>query len=446
VRIDLVFPRFKLLSGAERLILGLATALQQAGHEPRIVCHQFDDSCRPRLSPGVELVCSGKRLDWFRNRYLNAIADYGRTWQLDNLLDPNADARVLFGPALPLAARRRGKRPPTLYFCYEPPRALYQDRDVVLERLGAMRFLLGPLMTLYRTVDKRLVAAVDGVCTNSDFSAERIRACYGRAAPVITHGVDRERFDSAQPVATERPPALLTVNYLHPRKRVDLAIEAMALLVRDERDDGPTLPDDLRLHVIGDGPEREQLGALAEALGVTDRVEFLGFVADDDLPSHYWAALAYVHTTKDESLGLSVIEAAYCARPIVAVNEGGVTRTVHDEHTGYLVEPSAAGIAAGLRRLLALPDRGVHMGEQGRQRVHRPHRSQIPTEEIGHGTGQTTAGTGRSGARPHDADARGASGLFGNRPEAQADRRQRRYDRDEHRVPQQRPAGPGCPP
>ena len=63
-RVDLVFPRFKLLSGAERAILGLAQALAKAGHRPRIVCHQFDDSCRERLAEGVELVTSGARLDF----------------------------------------------------------------------------------------------------------------------------------------------------------------------------------------------------------------------------------------------------------------------------------------------------------------------------------------------------------------------------------------------
>ena len=41
LRFDLVFPRFKLLSGAERAILGLAGALAEAGHHPRIICHQF---------------------------------------------------------------------------------------------------------------------------------------------------------------------------------------------------------------------------------------------------------------------------------------------------------------------------------------------------------------------------------------------------------------------
>ncbi|MCH7825538.1 MAG: hypothetical protein IH849_12110, partial [Acidobacteria bacterium] len=75
-RIDLVFPRFKLMSGAERAILGLAEGLARAGHAPRIVCHKFDDSCRPRLAPGVELAVGGARIDWTGNRYLNAVFDY----------------------------------------------------------------------------------------------------------------------------------------------------------------------------------------------------------------------------------------------------------------------------------------------------------------------------------------------------------------------------------
>ena len=125
-RVDLVFPRFKLLSGAERAILGLAEGLARAGHSPRIVCHQFDETCRPRLAPGVELVASGARLDWSSNRYVNAVFDYSRTLKLGSLLDPKADFRVFFGPALLLAWRRlsgsRRARVPSIYYCWEPPR------------------------------------------------------------------------------------------------------------------------------------------------------------------------------------------------------------------------------------------------------------------------------------------------------------------------------------
>ena len=105
LRVDLVFPRFKILSGAERAILGIAAALVREGKRPRIVCHQFDPSCRSRLPAGVALECTGAKLDWGRNRYFNASFDYLRTLRLSSALDPKAGMRVYFGPALLLAWR-----------------------------------------------------------------------------------------------------------------------------------------------------------------------------------------------------------------------------------------------------------------------------------------------------------------------------------------------------
>ena len=170
-RIDLVFPRFKLLSGAERAILGLAGALAKAGHRPRIVCHQFDESCRPRLEQGVELVTSGARLDWSRNRYLNAFFDYARTLKLGNLLDPDADFRVFFGPALLLAWRRarrdRRAAKPSIYYCWEPPRVLYQDREEVLRRIGWLRAPMRLGLAGYQQLDRRMVAGMDAISSRS---------------------------------------------------------------------------------------------------------------------------------------------------------------------------------------------------------------------------------------------------------------------------------------
>ena len=368
-RIDLVFPRFKMLSGAERAILGLAEGLAGVGCRPRIVCHQFDPSCRPRLAAGVELACSNQRLDWSRNRYLNAVFDYVQVLRLGALLDPQADLQVFFGPALLLAWRHRRAtraRVPHLYYCWEPPRALYQDRDAVLQRLGMMRWPFALALRLYRSVDRYLTRTTDVIATSSPFAARRIEDCYGRPATVITLGVDKARLDAARRPMPTASPIFITVNYLHPRKRVDLAIEALAKL-QGRRD--PSAQDAPILRIIGDGPERETLRALAVTLGVDDRVEFAGFVPDADLPAHYWAATAYVHTALDESFGLSVIEAAYCGRPIIAVDEGGVRGTVADGVTGFRMAATAGDLAAAMHRLLALPDRGAAMGEAGRHHI-----------------------------------------------------------------------------
>ncbi len=370
-RVDLVFPRFKLLSGAERAILGLAQALAEAGHRPRIVCHQFDDSCRDRLAEGVELITSGARLDFSRNRYANAVFDYTRTLKLASWLDADADFSVFFGPALLLAWSRIGRRrragKPTLYYCWEPPRALYQDRQEVLARLGLLRWLMTLALAAYRRLDRRMVAAMDTVVTSSPFAARQVEACYGRPATVITLGIDRQRLDAGLPDEPSRS-RLLTVNYLHPRKRVDLIIEAAveldaALAVAGYPGDPPLLL------VVGDGPEHDRLRELAAKRGIGDRVEFAGFVADHDLPRYYWETACYIHATRDESFGLSVIEASYCACPVVAVDEGGVQDTVEDGVTGYRVAATPAAIADGVVKVLGASDAGASLGEAGRAKI-----------------------------------------------------------------------------
>jgi glycosyltransferase involved in cell wall biosynthesis len=368
-RVDLVFPRFKLLSGAERAILGLAEGLACAGHAPRIVCHQFDPTCRPRLAHGVELVVSGARVDWSPNRYVNAIFDYSRTLKLGKLLDPHADFRVYFGPALLLAWRglsgNRRARIPSLYYCWEPTRALYQDRGEVLRRIGWLRWPMTAALGAYGALDRRMVAAVDAVVTSSPFAARRIDECYGCAAQVITLGVDRERLDAAQRERA-RPPRLLTVNYLHPRKRVDLIVAAVAELAGRRADASSGGP---QLTIVGDGPERGRLAELARTLGIDDNVEFAGFVAEEDLPGYYWRAACYIHATRDESFGLSVIEASYCRRPIVAVDEGGVKDTVEDGVTGYRVAATPVAIADGVARVLAAPSAGAGLGDAARAKI-----------------------------------------------------------------------------
>jgi D-inositol-3-phosphate glycosyltransferase len=362
--IDLVFPRFKLLSGAERLALELAGGLARAGHRPRIICHQFDSSCAELQQPGVEIVETGARLDWFRNRYLNAIFDYASVSRLRRWLDPDADAVVLFGPSLRLApGLRRSGGPAVVYHCFEPPRALYQDRADVLARAGAARLLLAPALALYLRLDRRLVRAPGAITASGPYAAERVKAVYGRTAVAITHGVDRVALDAAGDEPS--PASVVTVNYLHPRKRVDLALRALALLSEPlGNDSGPPT-----LRVVGDGPERETLEHLATELGIRDRVHFAGFVPGTELGATYRAARCYLHTAREESFGLSVIEAAYCGLPAVVVGEGGVVDNVVPDTTGYVTASTPEDLAESLARVLTDPQRAQAMGAAGRALV-----------------------------------------------------------------------------
>jgi len=207
------------------------------------------------------------------------------------------------------------------------------------------------------------VRAPGAITASGPYAAERVKAVYGRDAVPITHGVDRAGLDRDSDKPT--PVSLVTVNYLHPRKRVDLALRALALLREPlEGDPGP-----LTLRVVGDGPERQTLERLAVELGVRDRVQFAGFVPGTELGANYRTARCYLHTAREESFGLSVIEAAYCGLPAVAVAEGGVVDNVIPDETGCLTEASPEAIAEGIARVLADPQRARRMGAAGRALV-----------------------------------------------------------------------------
>src|SRR5207249_1953840 len=97
VNIDLVQPKFKPPTGAERFILSLGRALAARGCRVRVVCHQFDPLCRP-LAEGLTVDESGLRLEWSGNHYLDSIASYARCFQLRRRLAVDADVVCLFGP------------------------------------------------------------------------------------------------------------------------------------------------------------------------------------------------------------------------------------------------------------------------------------------------------------------------------------------------------------
>lgn len=357
-----LFPRFKLLSGAERLILKLAEALIAKGHTLTLVSHQFDDSCRAILPDGAKLVVTGERLDFFRNRYINAAFDYWKTGRLARLVPADTDAVCCFGPALTAAPEIKAiRKAPVLYFCYEPPRFLYTDHAVIRKQLGALGFLSPPFVSHYRNKDKELVLGVDSVLSNSYFGKDQIQMTYGRDARVITHGLDPYREGARravirQQLGLEREDiAVITVNYLHPRKRIDLFLQA----VGEAQKSHPAIKG----IVVGDGPERERLEKMAPP-----GTRFTGFVPDSELFEHYQASDLYLHTGRLETFGLSVIEAAGNGLPVISVNEGGPTETVINGKTGLLCEANTIALTRAILQL-ADPAKRQSMGRSGYEYV-----------------------------------------------------------------------------
>jgi glycosyltransferase involved in cell wall biosynthesis len=121
------------------------------------------------------------------------------------------------------------------------------------------------------------------------------------------------------------------------------------------------------LDVVGDGPNRESLQALAQQLGVSSRIRWRGQLSQSELPSLYQRAAAVVIPSVDEGLGLVAVEALLCETPVVAFDSGGLRDVIQHEKTGLLVKPGdRAALANALDDLLAREGRGSGLGRAGR--------------------------------------------------------------------------------
>ncbi|HYN89190.1 MAG TPA: glycosyltransferase [Ardenticatenaceae bacterium] len=176
-------------------------------------------------------------------------------------------------------------------------------------------------------------------------------------------------------------PVIVYVGRMLPRKDPRNIVRAVALLVERARqlgDDEAGLP--LLLLVGGETPEPNptatpeigELQRLAAELGIGERVRFTGKRQPDVLRYYYSAGDIAVTTPWYEPFGLTPLEAMACGRPVVGSAVGGITFTIADGISGFLVPPrEPAALAGRLAQLLANPALRAHMGQAARARVER---------------------------------------------------------------------------
>lgn len=187
------------------------------------------------------------------------------------------------------------------------------------------------LLSLYRPVGGWALDEADALIAVSEWEREQLRADFGVDATVIPNGLDVERFANAVPEARERP-YLSTVGRLEEYKGVQHVIRALSELPEYD------------LLVAGSGPYREELERVADDAGVADRVEFLGYVDDERLPSLYAGADVYVTLSSFEAYGMTVAEALAAGTPCVVREAGALQDWVEREGVVGVDTPSPPAV------------------------------------------------------------------------------------------------------
>ncbi|MFQ5773770.1 MAG: glycosyltransferase family 4 protein [Kiloniellaceae bacterium] len=172
---------------------------------------------------------------------------------------------------------------------------------------------------------------------------------------VILHGVDLRLFVPPQDRARVQArlgmsrPTLLSVGSLIERKGHHIAIEAMA-----------DLPD-FDLLIAGEGEMERTLRDQVAALGLGDRIRFLGHVNERDLPAYYGAADALVLPSSREGIANVLLESMACGTPVIATRVWGAPEVITVPEAGVMMpERTARALVDAVRALFAdYPDRAA---------------------------------------------------------------------------------------
>lgn len=154
----------------------------------------------------------------------------------------------------------------------------------------------------------------------------------------ISNGIDLKRFHPSNDGKHIKKkydlpdvPTFLFVGRLDKEKNVDVILEAVARISKD-------VP--MHFAVAGKGKMREDLEKLTDELGIRDRVTFLGFVPDDELPYLYAAADCFIIACEAELQCIAAMEAMASGLPVIAVNAMALPELVHHGENGYLFDLS----------------------------------------------------------------------------------------------------------
>lgn len=237
----------------------------------------------------------------------------------------------------------------------------------------------GPLSRRLKQEQLRALREADLNIAVSHFSAGLVAERSGAPSDrlvVLPNAVDAQRFAplpaplrqaKRQALGWEGRTVLLTVSRLIERKAVDQVLRALAM--------APDLPADWLYVVAGTGRQEAFLRALAVDLGLQDRVKFLGFVPEEQLPTLYASADVFIQANRrvdgdTEGFGIVFLESSACGTPVIGGTDGGTADAIAEGVSGLRVDGDDVGaVCRAVQALMANKGLRERMSRQGLQRV-----------------------------------------------------------------------------
>ena len=332
------------LYGAESMLIALSQALTRKGH--RVVIGVFEDS----RTPHTEVAEFAEKLGLTVRRIpCHGRWDFKTVAEIRNLLQS-------FGAEILHAHGYKADLYGYAASCAYDTVLVSTCHNWPSKRL---------VMKIYAALDRLVLRAFQRVATPSPLVAGILKQsgiCSSKVA-LIGNGVDIERFGCAVATLTNLGRKVIGfVGRLVPGKGGEVLLAAAQKVVAAH--------PDASFAFVGEGPLRADWEAMAQSLGIADRVTFTG--ARNDMPGVYASLNMLVLPSFEEAMPMCVIESMANGKPVIATPVGAIPELILPGTTGLLVEPGDAdGLAAAILHLLSNPEKAGQLGENAALHVRR---------------------------------------------------------------------------
>lgn len=322
-----VHPHFTIPGGAGKMILELGKRLAN-NYKIVMIAQKINDEYRknyPELifediaGPTTDSFGFWLKLSHWRKQTHLTIDKYCKQGSIQLI------SSVFPSNWLALSYKKKHPNVKTFWFCQEPSAFIHIKKWRNAIQSPIKRLIANTMAPIFAIYDKKITRFADTIFSNSEFSRGNIRQVYGRDSIIIYPGIDSKKFHRIDFEAKEN--YILTVGRLTKFKNIDLLIQTLSNLKNKN----------VKLKIVGDGEEKENLKLLAEELKVSDRIEILSGLSDSEVADLFAKAKIFILCSKEEPFGMVPVEAMASGTMAIADNSGGPREIIDNEVNGILI-------------------------------------------------------------------------------------------------------------
>ncbi len=263
------------------------------------------------------------------------------------------------------------------------PKAVFRSRVITIHHLARTNLKIAKYSVLTRVRNLRgevgispftqslCIRRADQIIAVSQFTKQDIMDVFNipeSKIEVVYHGVypddyvfpEEAKAKLRSTLGIKSQPMILFVGKLALRKGVDILLRALPQVLKEV---------EVKLVLAGSGNQRDYQ-YLAQTLGISDKLRFLGRVSDDTLRLLYSSCDLFVLPSRLEGLGIVILEAMAAGKPIVSTNVGGIPELIESGQNGILVEAdNEVELAGAIVKMLSDNSLARAMGENSMKKV-----------------------------------------------------------------------------